>query len=501
MRDVGNTFMGLNLGDRALTNVAAENRRAYRERPRESDTNGNDTAADERAARDRRNELPRDAQNAHNGRESRNTRRAGNTDDDDDTDADTYNDLPAAHGADQARDRRLKDKDAAKKLKQYSWPLYDHFSTAVSFRRAFNLQIERAKDEGISPEMIANSISNHFIKDGKIAQKFGNLAKSHDTKTLAGVVKVINNLTPGDDSLSAEDKFRSLQMLKNENELDYMQRLSASHDDYFPDVKGKLMKVKDQFLENFKHGDCSLNDREKEVLGAYGDMNELAIKAKKTIQTRMAAKNKSKESLDINAIDETQKQAKAKQYAPGAQQPNVQYPPMVSQPIPIPATTLPQMQQMTQAPPPYAMAQHPMQMTQTQQPIMQQPQMQQPQMQQPQMQQPQMQQQQMQQPQQQFQQGFTRRPAIKRPLEVPFKDRVPAAADAQRASFGEVQAGRSEDGIPFCYNCYMKTGHNANQCRTISYCHICQKEAGHTTRLHGSYPPRQEPRREAMTSL
>ena len=443
---------------------AANMQRARERRERQQEEN------DARRARDRRDELPGRGRR-NDGRDSQATRRRDNTEDD--TDGSVYRELPHnihdAAAPPRGMSRTLEAKEAVKRLQNYCWPVYEHFSTAVGFRRTFELQIEKAKSEGIPQELIANAISSHFIKDSRMAQKFGNLAKTYETRTLDGISQVIAHLNPSEDSLGAEEKFRMLQMHKNENGLDYVQRLAASHDDLFPNGQGRNFRIKNQFLDNFKHGDYNLTASEKLTIGAY-DILEMATVSKKVLEQKMAAK-KDKTNLDINALD----QPKEVQKLP-VQQPQQAMPQMVQQPMQY-QQMAPQQMQMPQ------MVQQAPQLVQQGAQMMQQvPQM----------------------ARQQQQQQPRRQNGVRRPLRVPFSDRVPAADGIQRITMEEYFAGKTEDGTTFCFNCYVR-GHVATDCGTMSYCHYCNKETNHTTRVHRGQQqsgPRQDvDKREAMVSL
>ena len=304
---------------------------------------------------------------------------------------------------------------ATEKLKQHAWPSHDHFSTAVAWRRVFSLQIDRAKAEGIPYGMIANSISNHFVNDAKIAQKFGDLANKYDTSSLDGVILVIDNLNPGEASLSAETKFNSLQMLKTEDGLDYINRLSASHDDFFSDTARKPYMVKKQFLANFKHNDQALNDHERQILGAYSNMNEMVMAAKNMIIERVEKdKEEAREALELNVMDDAARPPQRQQhfsqnlqFAPHPPTTFVEHPTMAPHPVPTPTMVPPTLPQ--RLPPALqstiiAEQQH---------------------------------QQGHHQPQQERQTRPFRNGAIRRPMMVQYKDRVPAGDQVRRVSIKE----------------------------------------------------------------
>ena len=84
-------------------------------------------------------------------------------------------------------------REARKILKDYTWPILDHFTSARSYRLLFERTIADAMEEGVPESLIAKSIYNHFMKDRKTMLKFEHLATKYDFQKLSGIRKMIKH--------------------------------------------------------------------------------------------------------------------------------------------------------------------------------------------------------------------------------------------------------------------------------------------------------------------
>ena len=326
-------------------------------------------------------------------------------------------------------------REARKILQSYTWPVLEHFTSARSYRLLFEKQIADALSEGVPDHMVAKSIYQHFMKDKKTMLKFEHMATKYDFSTLAGIKKIIKHFRPEESTLTNEEIFRELKMDKLETGHDYMARLQSMDKELYPNVLGRVRRLKKQFIEGFYHQDVTLDDTDREALMLQPNLIELVLATKERINGKL--RKKVRGTQEVFSIDKPDPQPQVRQYySSSTTQQVMQQRPVIQQ--------RPAIEQRPMVPNNDANNQRARQEMNQQQ-----------------------------------------RPTTRPPLKVPYNMRVPAEPHAVRVSEEEQRVGKTSDGKNYCFNCLRADDlHISTDCKYRAFCMTCKRETNHTARGH-----------------
>ena len=349
------------------------------------------------------------------------------------------------------RNKEMSRSEARRILRDYVWPSMSDFTTEEGFKAMFKRQIMRAKEEGIPSEAIASSVCNALIKNKKTADMFSELSEKFDTKTLSGVLKIIENLDSEQNSRNATERFYEIYMEDSDTARSYLGRLKRAHKALFPRERdGETNMIRKQFLEGFRHKGEELSEDDRRYLYNTPELDDLCTRTmyivnhnleKAKLKREFAKDRKDKQYRELNVVDydmEATRQRKTESVQAtyrGRPNNNVQAMPRGNQPV---------------------TAYHDNQNGQLQ--------------------------------------GPRQPPNTPRPAARQTQPRKPSAGpNAERVTEEEYRRGLAMSGETVCYKCCTKN-HIATECPYTSFCVFCRRETDHPSKLHGDFMSRRSGR-------